>query len=286
MAAVHDELIGTGLKCGGALKKTMTKHGGRLRSELVKLKVKAGVREAKDLLPKSMQKRNRPPRYARVNEIRHTAAEVSAGLVEAGFTQVATPDDPSTMDPGTFALDRHLHDLLVFAPGTNLRDSSFYRDGVLILQDKPSCFPAHVLDPDPGADAVDACAAPGNKTGHLAALLRNTGTIFAFDTDSRRLELLKARHKQAGVTNVSSSYPPTHLKRAPLVPSCRGFTCEHSSVYSRARPTLPPQRLAPDHHHHFFSVFAASRRKKTDANVLVIPCRGRVVYEVFVHVTL
>ncbi|WIA29585.1 hypothetical protein OEZ86_012077 [Tetradesmus obliquus] len=47
----------------------------------------------------------------------------------------------------------------------------FARQGVLILQSKASCMPAHALQPQPGWHVVDCCAAPGNKTTHVAALL-------------------------------------------------------------------------------------------------------------------
>lgn len=66
------------------------------------------------------------------------------------------------------------------------------------LQDKASCFPAHVCNPPKGAHIIDACAAPGNKTSHLSALVGNTGKIFAFDLDMRRLDLLKRLTTKAG----------------------------------------------------------------------------------------
>lgn len=44
--------------------------------------------------------------------------------------------------------------------------------GALVLQGKSSCMPAAALDPAPGWTVVDCCAAPGNKTTHLAARMQ------------------------------------------------------------------------------------------------------------------
>ena len=63
--------------------------------------------------------------------------------------------------------------------------------GRLIIQQKASCFSALALAPPKGAHVIDACAAPGSKTSHLAALLQNSGAVYAFDRDSVRLEILR-----------------------------------------------------------------------------------------------
>lgn len=43
-------------------------------------------------------------------------------------------------------------------------------------QGKSSCMPAHALQPGPCWHVVDCCAAPGNKTTHVAALLHAAST--------------------------------------------------------------------------------------------------------------
>ncbi|KAI5128044.1 28S Rrna (Cytosine-C(5))-Methyltransferase [Manis pentadactyla] len=72
-----------------------------------------------------------------------------------------------------FLLDPLLPELLVFPVQTDLHQHPLYQAGHLILQDKASCLPAMLLAPPPGAHVIDACAAPGNKASHLAALLKN-----------------------------------------------------------------------------------------------------------------
>lgn len=78
-----------------------------------------------------------------------------------------------------FSKDVHIPNLLAFPPKTAFHNDPAYLTGKIILQDKASCFPAVILDPPARDDAVviDATAAPGNKTSHLSALMRNRGKV-------------------------------------------------------------------------------------------------------------
>lgn len=45
--------------------------------------------------------------------------------------------------------------------------------GAALLQNLPSVACVHVLNPKPGDVVLDMCASPGNKTTHIAALMKN-----------------------------------------------------------------------------------------------------------------
>ena len=85
----------------------------------------------------------------------------------------------STPFSNAFSKDSHIPNLLAFNPTVQLNDDPSYLSGKLIFQDKASCFPAFVLDPPHGDNAIviDATAAPGNKTSHLSALMQNRGQV-------------------------------------------------------------------------------------------------------------
>lgn len=62
-----------------------------------------------------------------------------------------------------------------------------------MLQNLPSIVCGHVLAPKPGETVLDMCAAPGNKTTHIAALMGDTGRLVALDKTPNKLKLLLSK---------------------------------------------------------------------------------------------
>jgi 16S rRNA (cytosine967-C5)-methyltransferase len=72
-------------------------------------------------------------------------------------------------------------------------------NGLAVVQDEGAMLVAHALAPPPGAFVIDACAAPGGKTTHLAAMMENRGRLLACDNHARKLEALAQRAAALGV---------------------------------------------------------------------------------------
>uniref|UniRef100_A0A8C3EYY8 28S rRNA (cytosine-C(5))-methyltransferase n=1 Tax=Corvus moneduloides TaxID=1196302 RepID=A0A8C3EYY8_CORMO len=203
---VYDLLFGKGLKCGGRWKALARRHRARLEAELARMKVRHQVSRNEDLLAPEQAvspAASQVPRYVRVNTLKTCVDDVIDFFKRQGYTylgKAASVEELKALSGKKFLLDLHLPELLVFPAQTDLHDNLLYTSGHIILQDKASCLPAFLLGPAAGSHVIDACAAPGNKTSHLAAILKNKGQIFAFDVDPKRVATMNTLLTRAGVT--------------------------------------------------------------------------------------
>lgn len=188
--------------------------GGKLKRLI--MKQERLLKEAKATLVKSDDKRQMNirvfPRYLRVNKLKASGEEIAKTLGD----ELAKRSNIKDIEKSIY-VDPHVPDLVVLAPKTPLpwHELEMVKSGKVILQDKSSCFSALALvhgshGDDNGAihgDFIDACAAPGNKTSHLAALIYDQvkslpskkskkAKVFCFDRSSARLSILESRMSQ------------------------------------------------------------------------------------------
>lgn len=169
-----------------------------------------------------------------------------------GFSQQPSLFALMKSSPGddSYHPDMHVPDLLAFAPGKDLTKLPAYKTGKMILQDKASCFPAYLLLGDKDekvGDVMDACAAPGNKTTHLASILwsrqekKHRNQIFACERDPRRSAVLQKMVGIAGAEKIVTVLPkqdffaldPNEERFANVTHVLLDPTCSGSGIINR-----------------------------------------------------
>jgi 16S rRNA (cytosine967-C5)-methyltransferase len=81
----------------------------------------------------------------------------------------------------------------------------FMKEGLYIIQDDASQLVTFILDPKPGERILDACAAPGGKTTHIAQKMENQGDIYALDLNKGKLDLIKEMCQRLGIKIVKTT---------------------------------------------------------------------------------
>jgi len=125
----------------------------------------------------------RPPMTLRVNRLRASLDAAAQTLAAAGLRATPVPDVPSAL-----VLERPVD--VAALPG--------FADGVLSVQDAGAQLAAPLLDPQPGERVLDACAAPGGKTGHLLEWCPDA-EVTAVDIDPRRLARIRENLDRLGL---------------------------------------------------------------------------------------
>jgi len=121
-----------------------------------------------------------PPIYGRINQLRIAREE---------FLSLYPDYRPITHNPEFVEFD--------------VLPKAAVRQGHCYIQDPSTAIACQILSPQPGEKVLDACAAPGGKTGYIAQLMENRGTIVACDRDPARLQILKENMARLGVEIVN-----------------------------------------------------------------------------------
>ncbi|WP_232697166.1 16S rRNA (cytosine(967)-C(5))-methyltransferase RsmB [Brevibacillus daliensis] len=82
--------------------------------------------------------------------------------------------------------------------------SIWFKNGDCTIQDESSMLVAPALQLKPGLRVLDACAAPGGKTTHIAERMQNEGEIVACDIHPHKRELIEQTAKRLGVTMINT----------------------------------------------------------------------------------
>lgn len=127
-----------------------------------------------------------PLQTARVNQTKTSVREVIEDLDEEGFLVEKSPVIPEA----------------IRALRGNLALSRAFKKGMITIQDESSMLAAYALAPNENELILDACAAPGGKTTHIAETLKLTGGVISLDLHEHKVKLINENAKRLGLGNI------------------------------------------------------------------------------------
>ncbi len=113
----------------------------------------------------------------RINPLQISIEDVEIAMQSAGIQVQRIPQLPQALR-------------LTGGSGT-IQQLPGFKAGWWTIQDSSAQSVSYLLDPQPDDVIIDACAAPGGKTTHIAEIMGDRGKIFACDKTASRLKKLK-----------------------------------------------------------------------------------------------
>jgi 16S rRNA (cytosine967-C5)-methyltransferase len=128
-----------------------------------------------------------PPVTVRVNPLRTTREALAAELKRTGIEVTHCRVSSSG---------------LMLRGVAHLTDLPAYQRGDFYVQDEAAQLVGLAVDPRPGERILDACAAPGGKSTHLAELMGDRGEVVAADAGAKRLKRIVENAGRLGLTSI------------------------------------------------------------------------------------
>ena len=203
----------------------------------------------------------RPPFWIRVNRLRIGGAAYRDQLQVAGLQVVR-----SMFDDEALLLERAVD--VNALPG--------FAEGLVSVQDAAAQLAARLVAPRAGERVLDACAAPGGKTGHLLELQPELRELVAIDVSGQRLERVRqnlARLQLQATTLVGDAEQPSQWWDGRLFDRILlDVPCSATGVIRR-HPDIKLLRRKQD-----IPALAARQAKLLDASWPLLAPGGRLVY--------
>ena len=117
-----------------------------------------------------------PPMCLRVNQLKHSREDYLAELQTLEIHAQAIP---------------YTNAGIMLNQPIAVNDLPGFAEGQVSVQDGAAQFAAELLELGPGQSVLDACAAPGGKTGHMLEVEPRLQALLALDIDANRLKKVK-----------------------------------------------------------------------------------------------
>jgi 16S rRNA (cytosine967-C5)-methyltransferase len=151
-----------------------------------------------------------------------------------------------------------------------------FKEGRVSVQDAGAQLAAELLDAQPGMRVLDACAAPGGKTGHLLERTAELSALVAVDIDAERVGRIRDNLKRLGrkalTVQADVRHPDGFWDGRPFERILVDAPCSSTGVIRR-HPDIKLLRRPTD-----LTAFAETQRAIVSACFSMLAPGGRLLY--------
>lgn len=107
-----------------------------------------------------------------------------------------------------------------------ITENELFKNGSMTVQSEGAMLACVLLEPKPGMNVLDACAAPGGKTAYVFDLMGRTGSVTAWDVHPHRIELIKSTLSRLGCHGVKTEVRDASVFDSSLESSFDRILCD------------------------------------------------------------
>jgi len=130
------------------------------------------------------------------NQVPRLVARANGLVCESAGLARALKAESRETRPG-----RYFDECVEILGGGDITGLKSFQDGLMQIQDESTLAAVRLLDPQPGEDLIDMCAAPGGKTTFMAERMRGKGRIRAFEISKKRAVMLTSNLRRLSIRN-------------------------------------------------------------------------------------
>lgn len=140
-----------------------------------------------------------------------TAERILKGLNETPAVTVRVNSLKTNYEEAIKSLEGHEYivqegrvcpEAISISKGRSIENNPLFLEGHITVQDESAMLVAPSMDIVQELTVYDLCSAPGGKCTHIAELMNNTGSIYAFDIHENKLPLIQKNAARLGITNI------------------------------------------------------------------------------------
>lgn len=110
-----------------------------------------------------------------------------------------------------------LSDSFYLSEYDHLTEVESFQHGEFQIQDESSSLVGLIANPNKSSKVLDACAAPGGKSTHMAMLMENSGTIISCDVSEVKINRIKENCERLGLSNVDVRIADASVSKAEFI---------------------------------------------------------------------